>query len=226
MRALCSLVVAAALMATQDYPHAFPREGVTKLLDTARFTLWEVHWKMNTPQPFHRHLYDMAGVYLRFGKIAVTTPDGQRTIGEPWPVPRPYFQPKGVAHKEEAVGLPGDPERFAIMVDLKDLPVPSFTPRPELPTAFPRVGATDVLDNTRVRMWDYTWEPGRPVGRHVHETDSVVVFVTGGTLKTTVGSRDETVDVHAGTAVYAPRGRIDAEEAVGKPVRAIVIELK
>src|SRR5262245_1175737 len=77
---LCVFLLAAALPA-QDYPHAFPREGVRKLFDNERITIWEVNWKINVPQPIHRHRYDMAGVYLRFGKIAVTTPDGRSTIG-------------------------------------------------------------------------------------------------------------------------------------------------
>jgi len=96
-------------VAADDYPHAFPREGVTRLLDHERFTMWEVNWKIGVPQPYHRHRYDMAGVYLRFGRITVTTPDGKATTGEVFQVPRPYFQLKDITHKEEAVGAPAIP---------------------------------------------------------------------------------------------------------------------
>ena len=106
---LVVLAASALAVAADDFPHAFPRTGVTRLLDHERFTMWEVNWKIGVPQPIHRHRYDMAGVYLRFGTITVTTPDGKATTGDPFPVPRPYFQVKDITHKEEAVGAPGDP---------------------------------------------------------------------------------------------------------------------
>jgi hypothetical protein len=58
-------------------------------------------------QPIHRHRYDMAAVYLRYGPIRVTSPEGQVSPpGEPFAVPRPFFQPKGVTHREEAIETP------------------------------------------------------------------------------------------------------------------------
>jgi hypothetical protein len=224
---LCLAGVSAALLA-QDYPHAFPRTGVTRLFDNDRITVWEVNWKNGVPQPIHRHRYDMAGVYLRYGRITVTTPDGRATTGPPFEVPRPYFQVKDVTHREEAVGAPGDPERLAIMVDLKDLPSPPpIEPQPGLGPWFPHEGARMVLDNPRVRMWDYTWTSGQPVARHVHTSDAVVVFVSGGVLKTTgADGTIETQTVNYKDAPFVPRGRVDTEEAVGGSPRAIVIELK
>ena len=38
-----------------DYPHAFPREGVTKRFENERVIIWEVVWPNGVPQPFHRH---------------------------------------------------------------------------------------------------------------------------------------------------------------------------
>jgi len=49
----------------------------------------------------------MAGVYHRYGVITVTNPDGTATSGKRFEVPRPYFQPKGITHREEAKGTPG-----------------------------------------------------------------------------------------------------------------------
>ena len=223
---LC-LAAASALLAAEDYPHAFPRTGVTQLFDNERVTVWEVNWLNGVKQPVHRHRYDMAGVYLRFGKITVTTPEGKATTGEPFDVPRPYFQLKGVTHKEEAVGAPGDPERLAIMVDLKDVPSPPAKTEPGLAPWFPQDGAMIVLDNPRVRMWDVTWRPGKPVARHIHASDAVVVFVTGGALKTTLADGSVgTKTVNFKDAHFAPRGRVDVEEAASGSPRAIVIELK
>lgn len=222
-----AVVAASALVAAQNYPHAFPRKGVTQLFDTERVTVWEVNWINGVPQPIHRHRYDMAGVYLRYGKITVTTPEGQAATGAEFPVPRPYFQPKNITHKEEAVGAPGDPERLAIMVDLKDTTVAPFVVKTGMDAAFPRGGAKDVLDNPRVRMWDYTWVPGKLIAQHVHDTDTIEVFVDGGTIKTTTADGKEDTHVVAfKTARLVPRGRVDSEEAVSGSPRAIVIELK
>jgi hypothetical protein len=218
---------AAAQQEGSDYPHAFPRTGTVQLLDTDRVTMWEVNWIHGVEQPIHRHRYDMAGVYLRFGEITVTRPDGTATTGAPFPVPRPYFQSKDITHREEARGKPGDPERLAIMLDLKGVPSPARATAAGVAAQFPRPGAASVLENARVRMWDYTWQPGAPTGRHVHDTDTVEVFVSGGTIRTTAA--DGTTETHAvafKTARFVPRGRVDTEEAVDGAPRAIVVELR
>ena len=158
----CAVVAAAAalvsaaprLMAQADeYPHAFPRKGVTQILDNARVTVWEVNWLHGVPQPIHRHKYDMAGVYLRYGAITVTGLDGTANNGAEFPVPRPYFQVKGITHREEAHGKPGDPERLAIMIDLTDAVTDMMVIDDPEPSAYPRDGAKNVLENPRIRMW-------------------------------------------------------------------------
>ena len=73
---LLAFVVTAA---QEEYPHAFPRKGATQLIDNERVTVWEVTWLNGVRQPIHRHRYDMIGVYLRYGPITVTRPDGTTT---------------------------------------------------------------------------------------------------------------------------------------------------
>jgi len=230
LAAIMILACGAAMIAEsdgQEYPHAFPRAGVKKLLENDRVTVWEVNWLKNVPQPIHRHCCDMAGVYLRYGFINVTTPEGKVTPSKPFDVPRPYFQKAGITHKEEAVGGPDDPERLAIMVDLKEPSAAKFVTLSDMEPAFPREGAKDVLDNARVRMWDYTFEANKPTIQHVHERDSVEVFVTGGTLRfQTADGKQETRAFSAKDARYVPRGRVDTEESVAGSPRVITIELK
>jgi hypothetical protein len=211
----------------QNYPHAYPRKGATKVFENDRVIIWEVNWLKNIPQPIHRHLYDMAGVYLRYGFINVTTPEGKVNPSNRFDVPHPYFQPRGITHKEEAVGGPDDPERLAIMVDLKEPNPIGAVATSQMPPAFPREGSKDVLDNPRVRMWDCTWEPKKPVPMHVFERDSVEIFVTGGTLllKTPDG-KQETRVVATKDARFIPKGQVVSEEAVSGSPRAITIELK
>jgi len=227
---LCLLTAgiwAAGFLLAQNYPHAFPREGVKKLFENNRVTIWEVNWIKNVPQPFHRHLYDMAGVYLRYGHVQITTLDGKVTPGFYFEPPFPYFQLRGRTHKEEAVGGENDPEELAIMVDLKEPAASGAVSNSQVQPAFPREGAKDVLDNARVRMWDYTWVPEKPVAMHIHDRDSVEIIVTGGTLRVkTPDGKQEIRTVATKDARFVPLGRVDSEEAVNSSPRAITIEVK
>lgn len=225
----CLASLATANAVADDYPHAFPRKGTTQLFDNERVTAWEVHWLKGVPQPIHRHRYDMAGVYLRYGPIRVTSPDGiESPQRPPFEVPRPYFQEKGVTHREEAIGFPADaPERMAIMFDVKDIAgaiAPSHT---GIPAAFPRGGAKMAIDNARVTEWEHTWNPGQVIPKHLHDKDSVQVFTQGGTIKFTgADGKTTTQTFKLGDARFIPRGTIDAEEAINSSPRAVTIELK
>jgi hypothetical protein len=212
-----------------DYPHAFPRDGARQLFDNERVTAWEVHWKRDVPQPIHRHRYDMAGVYLRYGPIRVTSPEGVVSKQGPvFEVPRPYFQKKGITHREEVLGFaPEVPERMAVMFDVKEVSIAPAAVPPGMPTAFPREGAKQAIDNERVTEWDYTWQPGRAVVKHMHDKDSVQVFFDGGTIRfTNADGKVETRKFEFGDARFIARGTIDSEEAVSGSPRAITIELK
>jgi hypothetical protein len=210
-------------LAAENYPHAYPRKGATKVFENDRVIVWEVNWLKNIPQPIHRHLYDMAGVYLRWGFINVTTPEGKVSPSNKFDVPRPYFQPAGITHKEEAVGGPDDPERLAIMVDLKEPKATGVKTISEMNPAFPREGAKDALDNARVREWDYTWD-AKPSSAtpHVFERDAVEIVVTGGTLR----RNGKTVTLNTKDARFIAHGTTEADELVSGTPRAITIELK
>ncbi|HLG94992.1 MAG TPA: hypothetical protein VKX49_01640 [Bryobacteraceae bacterium] len=211
----------------QAYPHAFPRQGATKLFENERVIVWDATWPIGVEQPIHQHKYDMALVFLRYGKIKVTTPAGKVSIAEPFEVPRPMYQARGVTHKEEAIGNAGDSERHAIMVDLKDFTPPPMAAKPGMEPAFPREGAKDVIDNARVRFWDFTWPANKALAQHVHQTDSVEIFVSDGTLRTRLADGHEQAQpVHYGYARFVPRGQVDTEEAVNGTPRAFTIEIK
>jgi hypothetical protein len=210
----------------KEYPHAFPRKGVTQLIDNPRVTVWEVNWRHGDEQPYHRHRYDMAGVYLRYGPIVVTSLDGKANTGSVFEVPRPYFQPKDITHREEAHS-PGQPERLAIMVDLKDSATDMMFIDDPAPSAWPRDGARNVLENPRIRMWDYTWATGAPAVKRVYRSDVVEVVVTGGTVKVTgVNGQAETRVMAPKDARFVARGTFSSEELVSGSPRVIAIELK
>jgi hypothetical protein len=77
-----------AVLAAPDYPHAFPRKGVTKLFENERVVAWDVKWLRDVEQPIHRHQFDMAAVYTVYGPIRVTAPDGSVNPVTPFEVPR------------------------------------------------------------------------------------------------------------------------------------------
>ena len=208
-----------------DYPHAYPREGVTKRFENERVIIWEVVWIDGAAQPYHRHRYDMTGVFLRWGPLRVTRPDGTFTVSEtPFEVPSTFLLRKGVTHKEEGTG---QPERHSIMIDLKDHAAPPRGTRTDVRPAFPRDGATLVLDEDRVAVWDVQLSEGDEVPLHVHNADTVAVFLAGGTVR----SIEE--DGTASDATYAykdvrfwPAGRVHREVVVDGSPRAYLFELR
>jgi hypothetical protein len=113
-------------------------------------------------------------------------------------------------------------------VDLREGSTPApFQSKPGLEPSFPRVGAKDVLDNERVRIWDYSWPPARPVALHVHDKDSVEIFFEGGTIVSkSADGREDRKTYAFKSARFVPRGLVDSEEAVFGTPRAMIIELK
>src|SRR5579864_2379116 len=100
---LTACVLSSGFVRAQSYAHAFPRKGASMLFENERVMVWDANWPIGVDQPIHQHKYDMAGVYLRYGQIKVTSLDGKATIAQPFETPRPLYQAKGVTHKEEAV---------------------------------------------------------------------------------------------------------------------------
>ena len=89
----------------QDYPHAYPRDGAEQLFENHRVIVWEVVGPDGVTQPYHRHRYDMTGVFLRFGPLRVTRPDGTFTDSDvPFEIPTVFLLRQGVTHKEEGIG--------------------------------------------------------------------------------------------------------------------------
>ena len=48
---------------------------------------------------------------------------------------------------------------------------------------FPQASATVKIDNERVRVTEWSFEPGQATGHHRHELDYIVVPLTTGRLK-------------------------------------------
>ncbi len=209
-----------------DYPHAYPREGGTKRFENERVIVWEVVWPDGVPAEYHRHRYDMTGVFLRWGPLRVTRPDGTFTVSEtPFEVPSTFLLPKGVTHKEEGIG---QPERHSIMIDMKNYPPPAREPRTDVPPAMLHEGATLVLDEERVRVWDVRLAAGQELPLHVHNNDTVAVILEGGTLRETGedGIADTRLYAYKDVLFWPAGGRAHRDVVVEGTPRAFLYELQ
>ena len=95
------------------------------------------------------------------------------------------------------------------------------------PPPFPREGATKLIENERVVVWDVTWHKGRTTPVHRHTRDIVGVYLGSGTRNIIAQDGTKTPSVSkAGEAVYSTKGVIHSEEGTSDvPLRAILIEL-
>ena len=100
-------------------------------------------------------------------------------------------------------------------------------PAQSLPQPFDREGATKVLENDRVIVWDVSWLPiAYPTHRHLY--DYAGVYYTSGDriIVSPEGVRRPT-HTSAWDTFFFRRGVTHSEEGVGKePLRAIFLELK
>lgn len=128
------------------------------------------------------------------------------------------FLPKGTAPKVSG---------RAIVIDLKDHPVPPIENTSGYPLGFPRPGSKKLFENDRVIVWDYTWQPNVPTPMHFHDKDVVVFFLEDGDLKSTTPDGQSVVNAYtSGTVRFNTRNRTHTETLVKGKQRAIITELK
>jgi hypothetical protein len=105
----------------------------------------------------------------------------------------------------------------------------SLDVRQEPPPAFPRVGATRVLENDWGTVWDVIWAPGSATPMHRHGFDYVGVELANSTFSTvTPDGQRRTLTAKTGASWFLQRGVTHIEEVPsGSPARhAVVIDLK
>jgi quercetin dioxygenase-like cupin family protein len=231
MTRLRPAVVALALVSAlagptmgQQLPAAFPRDGAKKILENERVIVWDVQLRKGQIAAMHTHPYDIVSVTL--------TPGGQQDHGADgvsedrmFKMGDVRFTQKGRTHFE--VGLT-DPPRRAIVTELKPVAPGGAPARSTYPPAYPRDGATKVLENERVILWDVTLENGRRTAMHDHPYDFMSVTLAPGAIRD-VGLdgviQERQFDV--GQVRFQAKGRIHADEGASVvPRRSIVIEFK
>jgi len=101
-------------------------------------------------------------------------------------------------------------------------------PAQNLPPPFPRTGATKLLENERVIVWDVTWPKGVSTGMHRHPYDMTGVYLApGDRMITAVDGTKRAVKTAAGGIIWQFSGLTHIEEGTSDPpLRAFMIELK
>jgi quercetin dioxygenase-like cupin family protein len=99
----------------------------------------------------------------------------------------------------------------------------------DLPHAFPRAGAKQVLDNQWGTVWDVVWAPGETTPMHRHKFDYVGVELEDAQVGIVeVDGRRRTFSLKRGESYFLPRGTTHQEVGVSDSPRrhAVMIDLK
>src|SRR5215831_3794744 len=124
-------------------------------------------------------------------------------------------------------GAPLLAKERSIIVELLAPPIGPLPNTSGLPDAFDRPGIEKLLDNERVTVWRYTWQPHKKTPRHFHANDVVVVHLADGVLASTTPDGKTVMNPNSfGLTKFNARGRIHEEELVKGNARAVIVELK
>jgi hypothetical protein len=219
-----SLLVGATSVPARKYSPAFPREFATEVKTSNGFAIWDVTWKKGKSTGMRELALDQVTVTLTEGAVKVIRSDGswdiqQRRFGSV------SFQSKGTVVEEQ--GMSDAPSR-AIVFQIQDTTPTKWPTTEGVPGMFPRVGAVELFETDRIRVWDAEWSPGERIGRHLHYIETAAVFLNGGMIRTIENgvpnppSARKTGDVILSPPLKVPH---EEEQVEGTP-RAIWVEFK
>ena len=100
-------------------------------------------------------------------------------------------------------------------------------PVQDLPHAFPREGAKQLIDNNRVTVWETTWANGKMTAMHRHKYDMVDIELADSTAR--VGTPDgnsQPVTFKLGEVNFVDKGLTHFEQSTNSKRHAIQIDLK
>jgi predicted metal-dependent enzyme (double-stranded beta helix superfamily) len=114
------------------------------------------------------------------------------------------------------------PLLFALLAVVSPLPLQN------LPDAFPRDSAKQLIDNERVTVWDVTFEKGKSMPMHRHAYDAVLVDLADASMNVTAqNGRVSSGTTKVGRVSFLRKGGVEAQEGTSDtPRHAIIVELK
>jgi hypothetical protein len=133
----------------------------------------------------------------------------------------------GAARLGHKGDIPGSADERSIIIELKDRAVPPLANNSGYPNAFPRPRIEKLLENDRVVVWRYRWNPGEPTPMHYHDKDLVVTYLEDMALTSTTLDGNSVSNHHdfADTR-YSQRDRVHTETLISQSGSAIITELK
>jgi len=134
---------------------------------------------------------------------------------------------KGTAtlgHKGE---VPGESGAHTVVIELKDYNLAPIHNVSGYPIAFPRPHVEKLLENDKVIVWSYHWNPGEPTPMHFHDKDVLVVYEEDTQLVSTTPDGKKTGnDYKSGDIRFNRRDRTHTELLVNASGSAVMTELK
>ncbi len=178
--------------------------GQAPAIDNERVTVWDVTWAKGTTNPAGPDR-DVVTMHLT-GRGAGTA----------------SFSAQGSQRDQ-----PGDIGAQWLIIALKDHPVPPLENKTGYPLAFPRPHVKKLLENNRVIVWSYRWNPGEPTPVHFHEKDVVVVYLEDTALiSTTPDGAKKLNEYKAFDIRFNKRDRTHSELLAHGTGSAMMMELK
>lgn len=134
---------------------------------------------------------------------------------------------KGTATLGHAGDVPGENGSRTVVIELKDHPAPVYPNTTGFPAAFPRPRVEKLIENNRLVVWSYRWNPGEPTPMHFHDKDVVVVYEEPTDLKSiTPDGKSVENDYKFGDVRFNLGNRTHSELLVGPSGSAVMTELK
>jgi hypothetical protein len=99
-----------------------------------------------------------------------------------------------------------------------------------LPSVYGQRGAelgTVLLDNDRFVVRRFFLLPEIPTGMHSHDREYLRIILHGGTVKVTAPTgQSQTEQLETGSVAWRSKTRHDSENVGGRPVEALLVEIK
>jgi hypothetical protein len=119
------------------------------------------------------------------------------------------FSAKGSERNEE-----GGIGARRLVIALKDYRFPPLENKTVYPLAFPHPHVKKLLENDRVIVWSYRWNPGEPTPMHSHDKDVVVVYLEDTALTSTTPDGSKTLNEYKAFNIrFNKRDRTHTETA-------------
>jgi quercetin dioxygenase-like cupin family protein len=208
---------AMAVLAMFGLTHSALADAPAPAIDNGRVTVRDVALKQGQPGPTIQHTGDYVVLYISGGRIRGA--DGKTQTHAPGSAM--------AGHGGTTSDTTLDADAHEVVAELKDSPSNTVPNTTGLPPGFPREGAKKVFENDKVRVWNYTWLPGKPTPMHFHNTEIVVVYLGNGDITATTPDGKKTVTHHnPGDIVFNLANRSHSEELTQGEMSGVMLELK